>query len=83
MRFSVRVFLFSIAAFLIALSVASSSNAQTQSAEISGIVTDPQGSAIANAQVSAESIPPAGSPLKGVSASDGRFSLRFPQGAIA
>ena len=81
MRFSVRVLLsFCIAAFLAALSIAPNSVAQTQTAKISGIVTDPQGSVIADAQVSAESIPPAGSPAHGVSASDGRFSLTLAPG---
>jgi vitamin B12 transporter len=81
MRFSVRILLsFCIAAFLIALSVAPSSAAQTQSAKISGIVTDPQGSLIADAQVSAETIPPASSPVHGVSASDGRFILTLAPG---
>jgi len=81
MRFSVRILFFlSVAAFLIALSAAPGSAAQTQTAKISGIVTDPQGSAIADAQVSAESIPPAGSTARGVSASDGRFILTLPPG---
>ena len=35
---------------------------------------------IADAQVSAESIPPAGAPARGVSASDGRFSLTLAPG---
>ena len=81
MRFSVRLLLsFCISAFLAALSIAPNSVAQTQTAKISGIVTDPQGSMIADAQVSAESIPPAGSPAHGVSASDGRFSLTLAPG---
>ena len=81
MRFSVRVLLFScVTTFLIVLSVAPSSIAQTQTARISGIVTDPQGSAIAEAQVSAESIPPAGSPMHGVSGGDGRFILMLAPG---
>ena len=81
MRFSVRILLsFCIAAFLVALSIAPNSVAQTQTAKISGIVTDPQGSVIADAQVSAETIPPAGSPAHGVSGSDGRFSLTLAPG---
>src|ERR1700680_2345491 len=81
MRFSVRVLFFlSIAAFLIVLSAAPCSIAQTQTARISGIVTDPQGSVIADAQVSAEPIPSAVSPAHGVSASDGRFILTLPPG---
>jgi vitamin B12 transporter len=81
MRFSVRILIsFCIAAFLNALSVAPGAVAQTKTSGISGIVTDPQGSVIADAQVSAEPIPPAGSPAHGVSASDGRFSLTLPPG---
>jgi vitamin B12 transporter len=81
MRFSVRVLLsFCFATFSIVLSSAPSSVAQTKTAGISGIVTDPQGSVIARAQVSAEAIPPTGSPAHGVSASDGRFNLALPQG---
>jgi vitamin B12 transporter len=81
MRFSVRVFLsFCFATFLIVLSAAPSSIAQTKNTGVSGIVTDPQGSVIANAQVTADSIPPAGSPVHGVSASDGRFSLTLAPG---
>ncbi len=64
MRFSVRVlFSFCCISTLIVLSCASSSIAQTQTAKISGIVTDPQGSVIPDAQVSVESVPPAGSPV--------------------
>jgi vitamin B12 transporter len=81
MRYSVRILLsLCIAAFLIALSVAPGSIAQTQTARISGIVTDPQGSVIAEAQISAEAIPPASSPAHTVSASDGRFILTLPPG---
>jgi vitamin B12 transporter len=80
MRFSVRALLFCVAVFLIALAVALPSGAQTQNAKISGIVTDPQGSAVADAQVSAESIPSVGSSAHGVSASDGRFVLTLPPG---
>jgi vitamin B12 transporter len=80
MRFSVRAFLFCVAVFLIVLAVALPSGAQTQSAKISGIVTDPQGSAVADAQVSAESIPSVGSSAHGASASDGRFVVTLPPG---
>jgi vitamin B12 transporter len=81
MRFSVRVlFSLSITAFLAVLSIAPDSIAQTQTARISGIVTDPQGSVIADVQVSAESVPPAGPPVQGVSGGDGRFSLTLPPG---
>ena len=81
MRFSVRVLHFlCIAAFLISLCFAPGSIAQTQTTGISGIVTDPQASVVADAEVSAESIPPAGSPAHGVSTSDGRFTLTLPPG---
>ncbi len=81
MRFSVHVLiLLCFATFLIALSVVPGSIAQTKTAGISGSVTDPQGSAIAEAQISAESIPLSGVPVKSVSSSDGRFSLTIAPG---
>jgi vitamin B12 transporter len=81
MRFSARVLLFLFSAALpIALFVVPPSIAQTQTARISGIVTDPQGSVISDAQVSAESIPPSGSPAKIVTSGDGRFGLTLPPG---
>jgi len=81
MRFSVRILLsFCTSAFLVALSVVPNSVAQTRNAKISGIVIDPQGSVIAEAQVSAESIPQAGPPAHGVSGSDGRFILTLAPG---
>jgi vitamin B12 transporter len=81
MRLSVRVLLFvSCAALLIALFVTPSSIAQTQTARISGIVTDPQGSVIADARVILESIPPAGPPANAVSGGDGRFVLTVAPG---
>jgi vitamin B12 transporter len=80
MRFSVHVVLFSFTALWSAFSVVPACSAQTQTARISGIVTDPQGSAIADAQISAESVPPAGPSARGVSAADGRFVLTLPPG---
>ena len=81
MRFSIReLFFFCLAAFLIALSGASSSIAQTQNGKISGIVTDPQGSVISEAQINAESIPPAGAALQGASRGDGGFLLTLKPG---
>jgi len=80
MRFSVRVLLCCLIALLVLTSVAPRSVAQTQTARISGVVTDPLGSVIAEAQVSAESVPSAGPPLHTVSASDGRFNLTLPPG---
>jgi vitamin B12 transporter len=81
MRFSIRVFLFFIAAFSIALSVVPRSIAQTQIAKISGMVTDPQGSAIAGAQISAGSVLQTSPPGRGVSAADGRFALTLTPGS--
>jgi len=81
MRLSVRVLFFlCITALLIHLSGAPILLGQTQTARISGIVTDPQGSVIADAQISAESIPPAGPQAHGISAGDGRFILTLPAG---
>ena len=81
MRFSVRVLFFlRFAAVLISLSAAPSLFAQAQTAKLSGIVTDPQGSAIANAQAIAESISPAGPPVRGNSSAEGRFSFTLPPG---
>ena len=81
MRFSFRaLFFLCSAALLIAFSVAPSAIAQTQTAKISGIVTDPQGPVLADAQVNVEAIPPAGLPAHGVSGSDGRFSLTLAPG---
>jgi vitamin B12 transporter len=81
MRFSVwKLHSLCITAFLIVLSVAPDSIAQSQTARISGIVTDPLGSVIADAQVSAASIPAAGSPTRSVSTGDGRFNLTLPPG---
>ena len=81
MRFSVRILhSLCIAAFLIVLSVVPDSIAQTLTARISGIVTDPQGSVIVDAQVSAASIPSAGSPAHSISTGDGRFILTLPPG---
>ena len=81
MRFSVRVLFFLCSAsLLIFLFAAPSLFAQAQTAKLSGIVTDPQGSAIANAQVIAESVSPAGSPVRGNSSAEGRFSLTLSPG---
>src|SRR4029077_4446644 len=81
MRLSVRVLFFlCITTLLIHLSGAPFLLGQTQTARISGIITDPQGSVIADAQISAESIPPAGPQAHGISAGDGRFILTLPAG---
>ena len=76
MRYSDRVLFFlRFAVLLTVLPFALSAAAQTQTAKISGVVTDPQGSAVANARVTAEAIPAATPAVQGVSTSDGRFSL--------
>ncbi len=81
MRFSVRVLiLLCFATFLTALSVVLNSVAQTKTAGISGTISDPRGLAVADAQVSAESIPSSGPPVKNVSSQDGRFSLTLAPG---
>ena len=71
MRFSVRI-LFFFRFFSFFCPVATSSDCTNQVPRISGMVTDPQGSAIAGAQISAESIPPAGA------AGARRFRKRWP-----
>ncbi len=80
MRFSLRVLFFLHAVFLIFACIVPSSAAQTKSAKLSGTVTDPQGSLIPDAQVRAESIPPSGSPARGVSSNEGRFVLILAPG---
>jgi vitamin B12 transporter len=81
MRSSIsKLFRFLFTALLIVLFCGSRSIAQTQNGKISGMVTDPQGSVIAGAHVSAESISPAGAALQGVSGGDGRFNLTLRAG---
>jgi vitamin B12 transporter len=81
MRFSVRVVFFLCIAHVFAvLALVPQSIAQTKPADISGIVTDPQGSVIAGAQISAESIPAIDAPLLATSANDGRFNLGIAPG---
>jgi outer membrane cobalamin receptor len=60
---------------LICFSIASPASAQTQTASISGVVTDPQGSVIADANITAEPLGSTAPPVRGVSGVDGRFSL--------
>jgi vitamin B12 transporter len=69
-----------IAFALILLAFGGRSIAQAQSATLSGSVTDPVGAAISGAQVTATSLPPSGEPVRGVSESDGRFSLKLAPG---
>jgi vitamin B12 transporter len=65
---------------LVILFFGTGSYAQAQSGTLSGSVTDPAGAVIAGAQVSAASVPPTGEPVRGVSQSDGRFSLKLAPG---
>jgi vitamin B12 transporter len=81
MRFSIRVVFFLCIAHVFAvLASVPQSIAQTKPANISGIVTDPQGSVIAGAQISAESIPAVDSSPRTTSGSDGRFNLGVAPG---
>jgi vitamin B12 transporter len=66
--------------FLIALFLVSPTVAQTQTAKLLGTITDPRGASIANAQISAEQIPPVGEPLHVVSEADSRFALALSPG---
>src|ERR1700736_2570151 len=61
--------------FLIALFLVSSTVAQTQTAKLMGTITAPRGTSIANAQISAEQIPPVGEPFHVFSGADSRFAL--------
>jgi vitamin B12 transporter len=82
MKTSVRVlsFLFSVAS-LILLFFALPATAQTQtSATLSGTLTDPRGASIAGAQITAESIPSAGTATHSISANDGQFTLALEPG---
>jgi vitamin B12 transporter len=54
--------------------------AQSQTAKISGMVTDPHGAAIVGAHVTAEPISPGNAAEHGVSANDGQFSLTVAPG---
>lgn len=77
MRFSkLRV----IAVGLVFLAFAGLAIAQTQVATLSGSVTDPGGSVIAGARISATPVPPSGQVVNGVSENDGRFLLKLAPG---
>lgn len=69
-----------IAVGLVFLAFGGLAIAQTQVASLSGSVTDPGGSVIAGAQVSATPVPPSGQVVSGVSENDGRFSLKLAPG---
>ena len=76
MKTAGRVFLFVFSVIsLIVVCVAPPTAAQTETALLSGAITDPRGALIAGAQISVEHIPPAGEPLHAVSGSDGRYSI--------
>lgn len=82
MRFSVRVlflrcFFFFLGLFLSAQFAA----AQNQLAgKLTGTIADPRGAMIAGAQIVAEPIPASGETIRGVSSSDGAFTLTLPAG---
>ena len=81
MRFSVRVLFFLwFASFLLINFSSPGLSAQSQSAKISGTITDPHGAAIAHARVSAESSSVATPTAQAVSANDGQFSLTLAPG---
>jgi len=81
MRFSVRVLFFlSIALFLNVFSFAPPAVAQSNLATLNGTITDPLGASVPGARISAESIPSTGTPVRGVSSGDGRFSLALAPG---
>jgi len=82
MRFSVRVLFFFpwLSAVLIFLPFARPSAAQSRTATLSGIVSDPGGAVIPGAQIAATPIPSSGQPIRSASESDGRFSLTLRPG---
>ncbi|HTC62542.1 MAG TPA: TonB-dependent receptor [Candidatus Saccharimonadales bacterium] len=76
MRFSVRVLFFLLfVGFFTIIFTPPGLLAQSQTAKISGVITDPHGAAIAGARVSAESASPGSAAASVVSANDGQFSL--------
>ena len=80
MRFVVWTVCLFFAVALICFSIASSAAAQTQTAAIAGVVTDPQGPVIADANITAEPIGSGAPPARGVTSADGRFSLPVAPG---
>jgi len=82
MRISVRVlFLRCFVHALGLFSLAHFAAAQNQTTgKLSGTIEDPFGAAIAGAQISVSSIPPAGEPIRGVSSSDGTFVFPLSPG---
>jgi vitamin B12 transporter len=81
MRFSVRILSFLwLAVFSLIHFSSPALFAQSQSAKISGTVTDPHGAAVAQAQVSVQSASPATTAVHEISANDGRFSLTLAPG---
>jgi hypothetical protein len=81
MRFSVRVLFFlGFAVFFTIIFASSCLLAQSQTAKISGMVTDPHGAAIVGAHVTAEPVSPGNMAEHSVSANDGQFSLMIAPG---
>jgi len=80
MRFSVRVFPFLFLITFACLFGAVQKSAAQKAATLSGSVTDPRGAAIAGAQISVESVSPAGEPMRASSTGDGHFELSLAPG---
>jgi vitamin B12 transporter len=81
MRFSVRaLFFLSFGVFFLIIFSFPGLSAQSQSAKISGTVTDPRGAAVPQAQVSAASISAKSNAVQVDSSGDGRFSLTLAPG---
>jgi vitamin B12 transporter len=80
-RFSVRVLFFiGFAAFFTIIFTPPGLLAQSQTAKLSGVVTDPHGAAIVGARVSAEPVSTESTAAHGISANDGQFSLTLAPG---
>ena len=75
MGFVVRTVCLFFVVALICFSIALPAATQSQTAAISGVVTDPQGPVIADATITAEPLGASAPPVRGLSGADGRFSL--------
>jgi vitamin B12 transporter len=82
MRICVRALILRCSVVLLSLfSLAQFAAAQNQSSgKLSITVTDPRGALISGAQISATSTPPSGGPVRGISTSDGSFTLALSPG---
>ena len=76
MRFSVRAVLFPFLFHMLStLSVNQSVRAQSQTATLTGVVTDPRGAVIAGAQITATALTSSAEPVRSATANDGRYTL--------